>query len=344
MSPHRKARHLYKRDGVYWGCVVIAGRRHRKSLDTCDAREARSRVSAWITAILDDKPAPLMFADVALQWAQRHLPASVKPSTATRYATSAKRLCSVMGSVPIDQITAVVIGRYIASRSGTVTNATIRRDLTALSRLLAWCIMQGWRDDNPARFYDRTIIRERRLPIRPPDPADVVTVIEAAPLGMARILRLLDATGMRENEGVMLTRRQVDPASETITLIHTKGNMPRTINWKTPGGDAASVLAEGQSDGAMFRTEGGDQYRNFSSNFARVIRDVADRERGAGRPFRRFRVHDLRHGFAIRALKRGMSIYALSHHLGHTSVKTTEIYLAFLTFGERQRVIQGAIR
>ena len=26
-----------------------------------------------------------------------------------------------------------------------------------------------------------------------------------------------------------------------------------------------------------------------------------------------------------------MSIYALSKHLGHTSVKTTEIYLAFLT-------------
>ena len=47
--------------------------------------------------------------------------------------------------------------------------------------------------------------------------------------------------------------------------------------------------------------------------------------------FKRFRFHDLRHLFAVEALRGGMSIYALSKHLGHTSVKTTEIYLAFLT-------------
>lgn len=45
----------------------------------------------------------------------------------------------------------------------------------------------------------------------------------------------------------------------------------------------------------------------------------------------RFRFHDLRHLFAVRYLQNGGSIYALQGIMGHTSVKTTEIYLAYLT-------------
>jgi hypothetical protein len=33
-----------------------------------------------------------------------------------------------------------------------VTNATIKRDLVALSSVLNFAIDQGWRDDNPASF------------------------------------------------------------------------------------------------------------------------------------------------------------------------------------------------
>jgi hypothetical protein len=43
--------------------------------------------------------------------------------------------------------------------------------------------------------------------------------------------------------------------------------------------------------------------------------------------------------FAIRALRCGMDIYSLSRHLAHTSVKTTEIYLAHPTGDE-----QGSVR
>jgi integrase/recombinase XerD len=45
----------------------------------------------------------------------------------------------------------------------------------------------------------------------------------------------------------------------------------------------------------------------------------------------------LRHWFAVEALRDGMGIYKLSKHLGHTSVKTTEIYLNFLTPDEADR-------
>jgi integrase/recombinase XerD len=53
-------------------------------------------------------------------------------------------------------------------------------------------------------------------------------------------------------------------------------------------------------------------------------------------------VHDLRHRFAIAWLKAGGDIYRLSRHLGHASVKTTEIYLRWLTDEELDAVMGSA--
>jgi integrase len=105
------------------------------------------------------------------------------------------------------------------------------------------------------------------------------------------------------------------------------------------GGDAGTVLVDVPPHGALFPSGTGNAYQNFPAHAAKVIASVGAREKAAKRPFRRFRVHDLRHGFAIRALRCGMDIYSLSRHLAHTSVKTTEIYLAHPTGDE-----QGSVR
>ena len=50
-------------------------------------------------------------------------------------------------------------------------------------------------------------------------------------------------------------------------------------------------------------------------------------EQVEGSDFVRFRIHDLRHAFAVRWLEAGGNIYRLQKHLGHSSIKTTEGYL-----------------
>jgi integrase/recombinase XerD len=65
----------------------------------------------------------------------------------------------------MDQIGPKTVADYVSDRSGKVSNATIRRDLTALSRLMAACVSWAWRTDNPARDYDWS---ERRDPIALP--------------------------------------------------------------------------------------------------------------------------------------------------------------------------------
>lgn len=57
--------------------------------------------------------------------------------------------------------------------------------------------------------------------------------------------------------------------------------------------------------------------------------------------FRRFRVHDLRHGFAIRWLLNRGNIYELSKHLGHSGLASTEKYLGYLSVEEQNAVRFG---
>jgi integrase len=56
-----------------------------------------------------------------------------------------------------------------------------------------------------------------------------------------------------------------------------------------------------------------------------------------------FSLHHLRHRCAVRYLKEGGSIYDLQQILGHESVKTAEVYLAFLDPNTRSRVMRARV-
>ena len=138
-------------------------------------------------------------------------------------------------------------------------------------------------------------------------------------------------------EAVTLEGQDIDHKRRQISLTRTKTGRPRTIAFATPGG--APILRNAPDIGAMFPSSTGRPYQNFATHAAKVIARVA-----ATNPLvRRFRIHDLRHGFAIRALRAGMSIYSLSRHLGHTSGRTTEIYLGYLSENEQNVVQLGAV-
>jgi integrase/recombinase XerD len=92
----------------------------------------------------------------------------------------------------------------------------------------------------------------------------------------------------------------------------------------------------------------GEPYRNLSSRFAALVRGEhalsieEAKKAGLEEPdFRPFRFHDMRHRHAVDWLKAGRSIYDLQQRLGHSSIKTTEIYLAFLTPEEKRAVMFG---
>ncbi len=333
---------LYWRGTTIWGRLKVAGTEHRASLRTDNVAEAKFRFDAWRVqverAVFGTKDSP-SFKAAVVKWAREVLPGAVKPAVMRRYLTSVQMLTPVFGELRVSEITERMISQYISTRAGLVTNATIRRDITALSKLLSACIIWGWIDKNPARNYDRSIIKERRRTLTLPTDDEIEFVLALAPKPMVVLLRFLAETGMRENEAVTLEPKDIDISGRKITLVRTKSSRPRTLNWKTPGGDAGAVL-DGMEigGGVVFPNRDGTSYANVASNFGKVMRDAVRRADDEGAGFRRWRAHDLRHRFAVRWLQAGGDIYRLSRHMGHTSVKTTEIYLEHLTDDEHDAV------
>jgi integrase/recombinase XerD len=271
---------------------------------------------------------------VVVDWAQ-DVAQTIKPSTLRRYLTSLRQLDGILSELYVDQITAATIGR-IARRAG-VSNATRRRDISAVSMVLRWCSAQGYREDNPARVWDRGVIKERRDPIRLPEDYDIDCVVAAAPGNFARMILFARYTGMRQEEVASLERHQVDLRREAATLTRTKTNRPRSVplDERALGTYAGTPPRLGSP--FVFWHGSGSRYLNVATRFAKITRNAQARARAAKQPVpQRFRFHDLHHWFAVDYLRRGGGIYQLQKILGHSTIRTTEIYLDFLTPEEQE--------
>lgn len=322
---------LYRRGEVWWARIKVGGKEHRRSLRTASRTEAKQRLKAF-RAEMDHLAyygeARHTWKEAVVQYVQTILPGAVKPSTAKRYLVSLKQVGPHLESLFVDEITQRTIGKLVTARTrDKATNATIRRDLTAVSRVLASTVAWGWREDNPAKTWDREVIPERREPIARVSDADIAAFLAKCPTGFGRVVRFLSQTGMRQQEAVTLRRSQLRPATKEIHLAKTKSR-PRVITIDGTAWGTLNAAPLHLAHDYVFASEKGGPFANFASRFVQI----------RTRAKTKFRCHDLRHEFAIRWLERGGDIYDLSRHLGHSSVKVTEMYLDYVgQSGARER-------
>jgi integrase/recombinase XerD len=117
------------------------------------------------------------------------------------------------------------------------------------------------------------------------------------------------------------------------TVARSKRDRAREV----PLSDAAvetlrPVPAHMSAQTIFWHSAEGEQYRNLSSRLAALRRKIGIA----------WTTHDLRHLYAVEYLRAGGSIYDLQQILGHGSIKTTEIYVAFLT-PEEQRIAKRVV-
>jgi integrase/recombinase XerD len=325
----------YWRGHILWGRVLANGREHRWSLDTDDAKTAKARRAAGKARILAVKhgDARHTFQTVAEAWAD-WIPHQVSANTVKRYAVSLAQLDPFLAGKYLDEINGRSIAEIIRGRqhADDITNATVKRDLVALSSVMNFAIDQGWAESNPI-LPRLQRIKERRDPIVLPRSDDVETLIARAPGMLANLVAAARATGCRQNELIAARCAQLDLKARRLTLIG-KGNKLRVIDLTPFGGaEIFTVLPAGIAKAPLFRTGEGKRFANVSSQIAVITRELAARDH----TFTRFRFHDLRHLHAVEWLRSGRSIYDLQHRLGHASITTTEGYLKYLTPEEVRR-------
>jgi integrase/recombinase XerD len=331
----------YWRNGTLWGRAKINGVERRWSLHTDDPKIARERRKAGkdkLTAVAHHGDARFSFAEVMAAWSP-WIERQVGARTAQRYATSLGVLAPFLDGKFLDDVDGRLIGEIIHTRQAVddVSNATIKRDLTALSSVLTYAIAQDWIESNPVLPKLR-LIRERRDPIVLPRAEDVQRVIDRAPRLFATLIRAALVTGCRQDELAKAKWSQVDLSAKRLTVIG-KGNKTRAVDLEPFGGvDVFNSLPRGVGDAPLFWHDDGQPYSTVASRFNFLVRQLAKRHSD----FRRFRFHDLRHLHAVEWLRSGRSIYSLQQRLGHSSIQVTEGYLRYLVDEEQRAVKYGA--
>jgi integrase/recombinase XerD len=271
------------------------------------------------------------WVDAIDQWAE-HARDQLAETTRRRYAVSLAQTLPYLEKLNVDEIDGRVVAEMIADRNrgSKRTAATVRRDLTAVSRVLEFAEAMGWREGNPT-LSKRRILKERRDPIVLPEPADVEAVIAAASAQFGALIRAAWLTGCRQNELVTVKWKAFSGPQRTLEVIG-KGNKRRVLSLSAAASAHIAAVPRALGSDLIFCKQDGEPFSQAASDFTHLRRQVMAKAKRAGGSVARFRFHDLRHLFAVEALRSGsLSIYELSKHLGHSSIKTTEIYLEHLT-------------
>lgn len=326
-------RNLYRRGKTYWARIQIAGRDVRRSLHTSDRDQAEKRLKA-LKEDADrlrhgDEPRH-KYEEAVVLWAETNF-GGVKPSSAHRYTVSLRMLHETFAPLYLDQITTRRVGEYVRQRRRDgATNATIKRDISALSRCIANANAHGWGETNAARDFDRSTMKQQKFVMERVDPASLDAILKRCSPVFAAYVRFLLATGLRADEAASIKRAAVDWSGKRVTVNGKTGL--RTIDLSPEAQAIAQNVPPSLASPFLFwaPTPKG-RYTDPSQRFATARQSAQKAAHKAKQPFKRFRLHDLRHEHAIRDLEAGGSIYRLQQHLGHSSVKTTEDYLRFLT-------------
>jgi integrase/recombinase XerD len=330
----------------------VRGRRIRGSLDTADTAVARRRVQA-----LKDKAYGQAHGDAehsleeAIEGWERSLDRQVthkklRPTTRRRYLCSMAQLAPLLekarclSDIDLQFVTSIVKARQV----GTVTDATIKRDLVALSSLMNFAIDEGWIESNPTLVKLKRMKEGKRKIVMPRVP-DIELALGRAADMMARLARAAMATGARLDELTNARLDHIDHARQQL-ILHGKGDKTRTIDLRVMNGYALITAVPSYIGKPYIFWHGkGERFTNLSSNFRRdVTVATATWARENGVEFHHFRFHDLRHWHAVHFLKDGWgTIYDLQERLGHVSLTTTEHYLSsgHLTADEKHRAKYG---
>ena len=324
MSNHN----LFKRGNIWWFCVVSHGEKRRESLRTSDIKIARRLRDEKLEAINESKipsNSPLWRVAV-VEWAE-HVRGQIGAETEKRYAVSFRQCEPYIGNLRLSQIDKAKLADMVKRRRATGASvATIRRDLTAISVVLDYAQAHMSHDSNPTLGL-RKSLKERRDPIELPERASIEKVVAAATQRFGALIRAAELTGCRIDELVTAKWRGLDEDAATLRVIG-KGNKSRTIDLSGPALTHIRTQPTKGRGQLIFCSDEGEPFSSPSSNFGRICRSLAKRDKS----FKRFRLHDLRHLYAVTALLGGMDIWTVSRQLGHGSVQVTEsVYLKFLS-------------
>ncbi|PYS82488.1 MAG: hypothetical protein DMF67_12505 [Acidobacteria bacterium] len=196
--------------------------------------------------------------------------------------------------------------------------ATVNRELTILSRVLALAVDAGHIGENPCRRVRRFKEDNARVRFLADDEETrLMKQIGGRDLLRSVVIFALN-TGLRRGEIFGLRWTEVDWSRNFIHVINTKTGKSRII----PLNDATrAVLRQqqerSQSEFVFVSPRTGARLRNLRNGFGKACEDA--------KVFN-FHFHDLRHTFASRLADVGVDAFTIAELMGHSTLEMTKRY------------------
>jgi integrase/recombinase XerD len=343
----------------------VKGKAIRVSLRTDNPAIAKAAIEKLKKQVKDDTyhgGGPRMYVDVLAEWKAftegkpgDKWDGQVSRSTFTRYCVSLIQIAPFLDGERLSEIDGKLVARIVRERGSEVTKATVRRDLTALSSVMNFCILHEYRDSNPCLPWLNNI-EERRDPIAEPRDQDIELMIQRARGMWPQLIQAALVTGIREAALVNAKREDLDHGRKELRVVD-KGRKLRVVDLKPMDGYDlfAKLPAFAGKPWLFWRTEDkrlrkdsrreatviGDKIEDPAACFRREMGQVAAWAKETGVEFRPFTFHHLRHKHAIVWLRNGGNIYELQQRLGHSSIGQTEAYLKYVNPDQQRENTHG---
>jgi integrase len=339
---------LYKRpdSGVYWYEFLFGGRRYRGSTKHTNCRAAerventlKIKLANSRSGIEELKPVPA-FRDFSKRFLEM-----VKPELRPRggyhtYESSVRILLPDFGPKGLEEITPAMIQEFKEKRlRAGRTGATVNRDLATLRRIFSIALKLDIVRGTP--FAARRVEfckesgRERVLTF-----TEELSYLAKATQPLRDVATLIVETGLRPGEACAVRREDVHLFAATPFLHVPEGKTENAIRDVPLTARAVEVLTRRLADARRV-----EHQKKLKADFLFPVRI------GTGHDWQRpmnelepahqralklsgmksFRLYDLRHTFASRAVEAGMDALTLKDVMGHADLKTTSRYV-HLTF------------
>ena len=347
---------------TYWEARVTIGRdpgtgkQLRRSFSGKTQKEVREKMQAAAVAINDGdyfEPSKLTVGQWLDTWAAEYLN-SVKPRTVESYKANIKQhIKPAIGALRLSELTAVDVQRLCNGltnkRSGEPLSAKSKKNVHGtLHKALEKAVALGYIRHNPADKPDLPKIQKAEIkPLADEEMSAFLNAINGSEYESVYLVTLF--TGMREGEVLGLTWDCIDFESGTITIkqqlqkVRGSGGdyvLASTKNGKTriisPASYVMQVLTGQRKAQNMQRLRAGSLWSNphnlvFTNSLGKnlcaqtVYLHFKKLAADAGVPSARF--HDLRHSYAVAALRSGDDIKTVQENLGHhTAAFTLDTY------------------
>jgi integrase len=345
---------VFRREGspYYVYDFIFKGRRCRGSTKLTNKIAAgryennlREKLAKSRAGILDPEPPPLFkaFAEQFLERTKNEM----RPKSTRRYGVSLKALYPRFGSMRLDEITPDGIARFKQARlEDALSPSTVNRDLACLRRILLYAVKKDVIATTPFVAHKVEFLRENRRE-RILNFDEERKYLAAASQPLRDVATLIVEMGLRPGEVCAIRCRDVHLLAISPFVHISAGKTANAVRDVPISARAKDVLkrrvaaanAEGEGEYLFpLRVGTGHDWTapmvELQPAHERALRD--------SKIIPAFRIYDLRHTYATRALESGTDPLTLMKLMGHADLKTLNryVHLSKRHLGEAQNKIE----